>query len=290
MGGSGTSFIMSVQKRASHPSVCRGDGALFPLLRVIPTPAMFCHLSASQRPEMRRPPSPWLLSVVLGVLVSLMPITTGAAAQCDESRTSAVTRSVSPQSVSQNASQAGAPSFGGETCAFRTGVNATLILPDSVRITVRGATLQPGDQLAVFSPSGRCAGVLTWTGEAAALTVWGDNEQTPAIVEGMTAGDPFHFRVRRTTTGGHADTNRRADAPDAMGDNQHPAPALADSQGNPATPAPDPQPTRLNAPASVVLSDDRPYLTTTPVFQPDGIYILRDLHINGAQGAVAHEQ
>jgi hypothetical protein len=233
---------------------------------------MLCHLSASQRPEMRRPPSPWLLSVILGVLVGLMPITTGAAAQCDESRRAA------PHSASpENASRTGAPSFGGEPCDFRTGVNATLILPDSVRITVRGAALQAGDQLAVFSPSGRCAGVLTWTGEAAALTVWGDNDQTPDIVEGMTDGDPLRFRVRRA-------------APDPAGTPPRSAPSPAASEDDPAPPAVDPHTTPLDAPASIVLSDDRPYLTTTPVFQPDGIYILRDLHINGTQGTVAHEQ
>ncbi len=79
-------------------------------------------------------------------------------------------------------------------CAHRTGHNATVILPADAALGVGQAALAPGDEVAVYTPEGRCAGAVRWTGRNVALTVWGDNAATAAR-DGLPAGDSLHFRV-----------------------------------------------------------------------------------------------
>ncbi len=60
--------------------------------------------------------------------------------------------------------------------------------------------LSNGDEIGVFSvdsadtPKVLCAGAVVWRGVNCAITVWGDNDQTP-VKDGMHGGDTLIYRV-----------------------------------------------------------------------------------------------
>ena len=80
-----------------------------------------------------------------------------------------------------------------DSCSERTGNNATLIIPAAV-INVNGSSLQPSDEIALFTPSGTCAGHLVWDGENAALAVWEDDPMTDET-EGFVEGDALTYAM-----------------------------------------------------------------------------------------------
>ncbi len=75
-----------------------------------------------------------------------------------------------------------------------TGNNATVAIPTSANPNVNGTPLVAGDEIGIFSPGGLCCGAVVWTGANAAVTVWGDNDQTTAI-DGMRAGEQMRYRI-----------------------------------------------------------------------------------------------
>ena len=81
-----------------------------------------------------------------------------------------------------------------EDCPSRTGQSAAVIvLPASVR--VGGAALALGDEIALFTEAGRCAGRTVWQGGGAlALTAWGDNAMTD-VVDGFEPGHRMQVRL-----------------------------------------------------------------------------------------------
>ena len=82
--------------------------------------------------------------------------------------------------------------------ASNTGNNASVaILADP---GVDGAVPAPGDEIAAFTPAGLCAGAVVWTGTNTALTIWGDDDQTPGI-DGMREGEQISYRIWRQSTG-----------------------------------------------------------------------------------------
>lgn len=87
-----------------------------------------------------------------------------------------------------------------QACASRTGASATVILPAQAEILLPADAIAPGDEVAVLSPSGTCAGAAVWTGDAVALTVWGDDPFTPEI-DGLSPGDPLTFAVYDVSNG-----------------------------------------------------------------------------------------
>ncbi|OGU72693.1 MAG: hypothetical protein A3H45_07345 [Ignavibacteria bacterium RIFCSPLOWO2_02_FULL_55_14] len=80
-----------------------------------------------------------------------------------------------------------------------TGNNATIAVPVSAHPAVGETSLVSGDEIGVFIPGGICAGAVVWTGVNTAITVWGDNDQTPEV-DGARAGDRPWFRVWLHTT------------------------------------------------------------------------------------------
>ena len=79
-------------------------------------------------------------------------------------------------------------------CAFRTGRNATLLVPADA---LQGTDVRPGDLLLAFTPEGRCAGQIRWEGHSTALTLWADDPMTPEK-EGFAVGDSLRLmRWRR---------------------------------------------------------------------------------------------
>lgn len=79
-------------------------------------------------------------------------------------------------------------------CATSTGNNATVIVPLSSEPTFDGQGIENGDEIAVFDDSNRCVGKSIWQGTNTAITVWGDNDQTP-MFDGIQAGDSMMFFV-----------------------------------------------------------------------------------------------
>ncbi|HHP7238637.1 hypothetical protein [Longibacter sp.] len=138
-----------------------------------------------------------------------------------------------------------------DICPSRTGSDATLIFPHTADVAAVGMPVQPGDELAVFTPSGQCAGHMTWTGDSVALTVWGDDPMTDEV-DGMKPGQNMHFRIRRSETSVEY--------------------------------------TQEQASVTVSFADHEPYLTHTAVFVPDGIYIIRSLTIGTLEHAEASEK
>ena len=79
-------------------------------------------------------------------------------------------------------------------CATSTGENATVLINDDLGPSINGTTLASGDEIAVFTAEGLCAGVEVWTGINIALTVWGDNSQTTEK-DGLSANEQMNFVV-----------------------------------------------------------------------------------------------
>ncbi|MDX1741615.1 MAG: hypothetical protein R3178_09990, partial [Rhodothermales bacterium] len=79
-------------------------------------------------------------------------------------------------------------------CASNTGNNASLFVSTAINPSINGRFLRNGDEIAVFTPDGLCAGVKVWDGTNTAVTVWGDDSITPAK-DGMASGDSLILHV-----------------------------------------------------------------------------------------------
>jgi len=89
-----------------------------------------------------------------------------------------------------------------------TGSNASLAIPNSANPTIMSAPLVAGDEIAVYTPDGLCAGATVWQpNQNAVITVWGDNDQTPEI-DGMRAGEQMQFCVwQKSSNSGYGDVS-----------------------------------------------------------------------------------
>jgi hypothetical protein len=85
------------------------------------------------------------------------------------------------------------------TFTSNTGYDMTVIVPLGSP-TFNGAALSAGDEIGAFTPGGLCVGASVWTEtDNIPITVWGDNDQTPAIKDGMAAGETIMYRVWRAS-------------------------------------------------------------------------------------------
>lgn len=75
-----------------------------------------------------------------------------------------------------------------------TGNNMTVLVRTSINPNINGESLEAGDEIGVFNRDGLCVGAITWNQQNAAITVWGDNDQTESI-DGIAVNDTLHFRV-----------------------------------------------------------------------------------------------
>lgn len=83
-----------------------------------------------------------------------------------------------------------------QDCAFNTGESAILVIEASIEPTFFDQPLQPGDEVAVFTPEGICAGAVIWIDGSTnvALTMWGDDPITPET-DGYLEGEDLALRV-----------------------------------------------------------------------------------------------
>lgn len=79
-------------------------------------------------------------------------------------------------------------------CVERTGSGATIVLTTDAPVVPDGSRMEVGDEVAVFTPEGICAGVAIWSGENLALTAWSDNPMTEDK-DGFANGDSITFTV-----------------------------------------------------------------------------------------------
>lgn len=91
-----------------------------------------------------------------------------------------------------SAAMATTPHF--NECATLTGETATVVIGAESIPLVNGLPLQPGDELAVFTPDGLCAGMTTWSGNSAAIAVWA-NDPGSDQTDGFVVGEALSFRA-----------------------------------------------------------------------------------------------
>ncbi|MBN1348982.1 T9SS type A sorting domain-containing protein [candidate division KSB1 bacterium] len=81
------------------------------------------------------------------------------------------------------------------TFTANTGNNATVVIPTAANPNIDGTALVTGDEIGAFTPGGLCVGAVVWTeGANAALTVWGDDDQTTEV-DGIKAGEAIMYRL-----------------------------------------------------------------------------------------------
>ncbi|GAB5536492.1 MAG: hypothetical protein Rubg2KO_27410 [Rubricoccaceae bacterium] len=86
------------------------------------------------------------------------------------------------------------------TCGYPTGSSATVLIGADVSLSHPDGTVEAGDQLAALAPDGSCAGVVTWDGDGAALTVWVDDPFTEDR-EGLIPGEPVSLAIWDASSG-----------------------------------------------------------------------------------------
>lgn len=79
-------------------------------------------------------------------------------------------------------------------CVTRTGNNATIIIPASANIRVNGSPIEIGDELAVVTSAGMCAGTIRWTGKNIAFAIWGQ-AVVKEPVSGLALNEPLSFQI-----------------------------------------------------------------------------------------------
>ncbi len=83
--------------------------------------------------------------------------------------------------------------------AFRsnTGKNATIAVNTSINPRIGNQSLRPGDAIGVFFKRNDtlcCAGYTVWQSQNAAITVWGDDDQTP-LKDGFAEAETINFML-----------------------------------------------------------------------------------------------
>ena len=77
-------------------------------------------------------------------------------------------------------------------CVSLTGNSAHVLIPAGVTASIDGNAAATGDELAVFTPGGTCAGSVVWGTSSRALTMWGDDRVTPTA-DSFVDGDAIRF-------------------------------------------------------------------------------------------------
>ena len=81
-----------------------------------------------------------------------------------------------------------------ESCAFKTGRTAGMVIPESAAPTINGEALSKGSEIAIFTPNGSCAGRGMWAEKSLAIAIWGNDVLTEEK-DGLDAGDDLVFQI-----------------------------------------------------------------------------------------------
>jgi formate dehydrogenase assembly factor FdhD len=74
---------------------------------------------------------------------------------------------------------------------LKSNQNSTLI----ITAPVAGAIMEAGDELGVFTADGMLCGAAVFEHQHFAITIWGDDPATPAVREGLLAGESYQLRI-----------------------------------------------------------------------------------------------
>lgn len=88
-----------------------------------------------------------------------------------------------------------------------TGNSHTILIQDTVQITIDGVQISSGDYIGVFYDSlgtPACGGYIEWTGQTIALAAWGDDSQSP-LIDGFAIGEEFNWKIWRLSDGASFD-------------------------------------------------------------------------------------
>jgi len=80
---------------------------------------------------------------------------------------------------------------------INTGINHTIIIPDTIDIMVNGDIIETGDYIGVFYDSLgvlKNAGYVMWTGTSTAIAAFGD-DPTSYLIDGFTSGEQFIWKM-----------------------------------------------------------------------------------------------
>lgn len=74
---------------------------------------------------------------------------------------------------------------------------STILIPAGYTPTIDNVDIESGDEVAVFTPTGECAGALVWSGSSinVAVNAWEDNGSTPDSTEGFKSGNMITVRI-----------------------------------------------------------------------------------------------
>lgn len=86
-------------------------------------------------------------------------------------------------------------------CIASNANDATVILPSDTVVTYPdGDRLQEGDEIALYSEDGRCAGVAVWdSSETAASVSVADRDTTAGILDGYESEESLEYRIWRSS-------------------------------------------------------------------------------------------
>ena len=111
-----------------------------------------------------------------------------------------LTGSTNPASIVMNANKTVTASFavvsGGHFKYYsNTGNTGIVGVPVTANPRIGLLKLSPGDEIGVFTPGGLCVGAVVWDSVAnKAITVWGDNNITPAV-DGIKVNEQMFYRI-----------------------------------------------------------------------------------------------
>ncbi len=84
------------------------------------------------------------------------------------------------------------------TGCLASGSSATVLVPSGVIVTLEAEdALEAGDEIALFTNDGACAGSATWDGDTLTVAAFGADEQQP---EGYEDGEALKFRIWNQST------------------------------------------------------------------------------------------
>ena len=81
-----------------------------------------------------------------------------------------------------------------QDCISMTGSSANVVVPASAFPEINGNELAVGDEIALYTTDGTCAGTGEWTGNNLSISIWGDDAVT-VEKDGFTNGEAIAYRV-----------------------------------------------------------------------------------------------
>jgi len=73
--------------------------------------------------------------------------------------------------------------------------NSTIIFQRSAKIKIQDQPIEVGDEIGIFTPDSLCVGAGVWSDTGAVFAVFGNDQITDPIKDGLYHGEEMHFRI-----------------------------------------------------------------------------------------------